>query len=250
MNKYRQSDNILDEAERLRLIGLTANAASRERLSNLAANGFAPGRILDAGCGTGRLMYQMKSLGEITGFDFRDNALSFCKKRGLKNAILVDLNKWHATENQFDYIISLDVLSDQGINDDRLILEKFHKTLRPGGKLLLHLPAFPILKRSHDKAATIRKRYLRKEIEIISNEVGFTPIQIQYRLSFAFPLFLIWKLFDSINRRSEKSKSDIFTIPSFANCLLLVLSRWENRLLNHGISLPWGTSIFSILQKN
>jgi SAM-dependent methyltransferase len=219
-------------------------------LGYLKKNPTTTFKILDAGCGTGRLMYQMKSLGEVTGFDFRDNALSFCRKRGLKNAILVDLNKWHATENQFDYIISLDVVSDQGIKDDRFILEKFHKTLKPGGKLLLHLPAFPILKRSHDKAATIRKRYLRKEIEIISNEVGFTPVQIQYRLSFAFPLFLMWKLLDSINRRDEKSKSDIFSIPSFANCLLLKLSRWENGLLKHGISLPWGTSIFSILQKN
>ena len=50
------------------------------------------------------------------------------------------------------------------------------------------------MKRSHDKVATIRKRYLRKEIEVIAREVGFTPIQIQYRLSFALPLFLISKL--------------------------------------------------------
>ena len=205
--------------------------------------------ILDAGCGTGRLMFQMKSLGEITGFDFRDTALSYCRQRGLKNAILVDLNKWNVTENQFDYVISLDVVSDQGIKDDKLILKKFYKTLKPGGKLLLHVPAFPILNRSHDKAATIRKRYLRKDIEIISKEVGFTPIQIQYRLSFALPLFLIWKLFESIISRREESKSDMFALPSFANGLLLKLSRWENAVLRHGISLPWGTSIFSILQK-
>ena len=206
--------------------------------------------ILDAGCGTGRLMFQIKNLGEITGFDFRDTALSYCRNRGLKNAILVDLNKWNATENQFDYIISLDVISDQGINDDILIFKKFYKTLKPGGKLLLHVPAFPILKRSHDKAATIRKRYLRKEIEVIAKEVGFTPIQIQYRLSFALPLFLIWKLFESIISSSEESKSDMFALPSCANRLLLKLSRWENAVLKQGLGLPWGTSIFSILQKN
>jgi SAM-dependent methyltransferase len=206
--------------------------------------------ILDAGCGTGRLMIQMKSLGDITGFDFRNTALSYCRKRGLKNAKLVDLNMWNATENQFDYVISLDVVSDQGIKDDKLILKKFHKTLKPGGKLLLHVPAFPILKRSHDKAATIRKRYLRKEIEVISREVGFTPIQIQYRLSFALPLFLISKLLESIITSRKGSKSDMFALPSFANGLLLKLSRWENAVLKHGISLPWGTSIFSILQKS
>ena len=206
--------------------------------------------ILDAGCGTGRLMFQMKSLGDITGFDFRNTALSYCRKRGLKNAKLVDLNIWNAIENQFDYVISLDVVSDQGIKDDTLILKKFHKTLKPGGKLLLHVPAFPILKRSHDKAATIRKRYLRNEIEVIAKEVGFTPIQVQYRLSFALPLFLISKLLESIITSRKGSTSDMFALPSFANGLLLKLSRWENAVLKHGISLPWGTSIFSILQKN
>jgi SAM-dependent methyltransferase len=219
-------------------------------LGYLDKNHKKTSNILDAGCGTGRLMFQMKSLGKITGFDFRDTALSYCRKRGLKNANLVDLNEWYATENQFDYVISLDVVSDQGINDDKLILKKFHKTLKPGGKLLLHVPAFPILKRSHDKAATIRKRYLRKEIEVIAKEVGFTPIQIQYRLSFALPLFLISKLFESIISSGEESKSDMFALPSFANGFLLKLSRCENVFLKHGISLPWGTSIFSILQKN
>jgi SAM-dependent methyltransferase len=205
--------------------------------------------ILDAGCGTGCLLLQMKNLGKITGIDFRDAALSYCRRRGLKNTILVDLNKWNEIENQFDYVISLDVISDQGIDDDKLILEKFYKSLKPGGKLLLHVPAFPILKRRHDETVTIRNRYRRKDIEIISKEVGFTPVQIQYRLFFAFPLFLIWKLFESIISRRKKTESDLFTLPSFANCLLIQLSRWENTILRYGISLPWGTSIFSILQK-
>lgn len=219
-------------------------------LKNLDRNRKKNIKILDAGCGTGRLMFQMKSLGEVTGFDFRDTALAFCRKRGLKNAIMVDLNKWNPIENQFDYVISLDVISDQGIYDDKLILEKFYKSLKPGGKLLLHVPAFPILKRSHNKAATIRKRYVRTEIEVISKEVGFTPIQIQYRLCFAFPLFLIWKFLQLTISSREKPKSDLFSLPSLANSILLKFSRLENSVLMHGISLPCGTSIISILQKN
>lgn len=206
--------------------------------------------ILDAGCGTGRLMVQMQDLGEITGFDFRDTALSYCRKRDLKNLTKVDLNEWDPTENQFEYVISLDVISDQGINDDKLILQKFHKTLKPGGKLILQVPAFPILKRNHDKAAGIRKRYLRKEIKEIAKGVGFSPIHIQYRLSFAFPLFIMLKLFQSLSLGQKEPKSDLFALPSFANGFLLRLSRWENALVKRGFSLPWGTSLFSILQKS
>jgi SAM-dependent methyltransferase len=219
-------------------------------IGSLEKNHKDSSNILDAGCGTGRLMVQMQNLGEITGFDFRDTALSYCRKRELSNITKMDLNKWDPVENEFEYVISLDVISDQGINDDKLILQKFHKTLKPGGKLILHVPAFPILKRSHDKAATIRKRYLKKEIEEIAKGVGFAPIRIQYRLSFAFPLFLMLKLFQSLSLGQKTPKSDLFALPSFANGFLLRLSRWENALVKRGLSLPWGTSLFSILQKS
>ena len=36
--------------------------------------------ILDAGCGTGRLMTQVQYIGKKSGFDFRDTALTYCKK--------------------------------------------------------------------------------------------------------------------------------------------------------------------------
>ena len=41
--------------------------------------------ILDAGCGTGRLMFQIQNMGKISGFDFRDTALTYCRKRNLNN---------------------------------------------------------------------------------------------------------------------------------------------------------------------
>ena len=205
--------------------------------------------ILDAGCGTGRLMVQMQNLGEITGFDFRDTALSYCKKRKLNNIRKTDLNIWKPIENEFDFIVSLDVVSDQGIKDDKQLLKKFHRSLKPGGKLILHLPAFPILKRSHDSAATIRKRYLKEGIMELAKEVGFSNIQAQYRLSFAFPLFFLLKLYESVFRNHEKDRSDLYALPSYANNFLLRVSQLENFLICRGWSFPFGTSLFSILQK-
>jgi SAM-dependent methyltransferase len=219
-------------------------------IGSLAKNNKASSKILDAGCGTGRLMVQLQNHGKITGFDYRDTALSYCRKRDLTNVRKMDLNKWDPVENEFEYIISLDVISDLGIKDDKLILQKFHKTLKPGGKLILHVPAFPILKRNHDKAATIRKRYRKNEVKEIAKGVGFFPINVQYRLSFAFPLFIMIKLFQSVSLGQKTPKSDLFKLPTLANGLLLSLSRWENILVKRGLSLPWGTSLFSILQKS
>lgn len=219
-------------------------------IGSLAKNNKASSKILDAGCGTGRLMVQLQNHGKITGFDYRDTALSYCRKRDLTNVRKMDLNKWDPVENEFEYVISLDVLSDLGIKDDKLILQKFHKTLKPGGKLILHVPAFPILKRNHDKAATIRKRYRKNELKEIAKGVGFFPINVQYRLSFAFPLFIMLKLFQSLSHGQKAPKSDLFKLPTLANGLLLSLTRRENILVKRGLSLPWGTSLFSILQKS
>ena len=205
--------------------------------------------ILDAGCGTGRLMVQMQNLGKITGFDFRETALSYCQKRQLKNVKKTDLNTWEPKENEFDFIVSLDVISDQGIKDDKLLLKKFYTSLKPGGKLILHMPAFPILKRSHDKAATIRNRYLKNGIVSIANQIGFSNIQVEYRLSFAFPLFFLVRLYELVFKKHEKDRSDLYALPTFANNFLLRVSQLENFLICRGWSFPFGTSLFSILHK-
>lgn len=206
--------------------------------------------ILDAGCGTGRLMTQVQNIGKISGFDFRDTALTYCKKRNLKNLQRVDLNNWVPNENEFDFIISLDVISDEGIHSDKLVTEKFYKALKPGGKLIIHVPAFRFLKRNHDQGATIKRRYLRNEIQELAIRSGFTPLCIKYRLFFALPLFLIIKFFDNIFLKRTKSKTDMFKLPAFANSFFLKLGRFENMLIMRGFSPPWGTSLFSILQKS
>jgi SAM-dependent methyltransferase len=206
--------------------------------------------ILDAGCGTGRLMTQIQNMGKISGFDFRDTALAYCRKRNLKNVRKVDLNSWVPIENQFDFIISLDVISDEGILNDKLIIHKFYKALKPGGKLIIHVPAIPLLKRSHDLGATIKKRYLKKEIIELAKCTGFTPLIVKYRLFFAFPIFLVIKFLDSFSLKKEIPKTDMYKLPSNANSFFLRLGRFENMLIMRGVSPPWGTSLFSILQKS
>jgi len=92
MNGYKQSGDIIDEAERLRLIGLTANEVSRERLGNLAAKGFAPDRILDAGCGTGDafgLLQEIFPNASITGLDQSEGAVRVSQQRGIAVDVLV-----------------------------------------------------------------------------------------------------------------------------------------------------------------
>ena len=114
----------------------------------------------------------------------------------------------------------------------------------------MHIPAFPFLKRKHDQGATIKKRYLKNELKEIARWTGFTPICIKYRLFFATPIFIIIKLIDSFFLKSKGSNTDMFKLPSLANWFFLKLGRLENISIMNGFSPPFGTSLFSILQKS
>lgn len=206
--------------------------------------------ILDAGCGTGQLLSNLQSLAIVEGFDFSEKALSLCEQRNLKNIQKVDLNTWDPPKNKYDLIVSLDVVSDKGVIDDEIVLKKFHMALKSTGILILNLPAFSFLRRSHDEAVSIRKRYTRSDILALCTKTSFRPHRITYRLSFAFPIFILLRFYQRMINRNKEPSSDLFSMPSFLNFVLLLTSRIENFFIKSGATIPLGTSIFTILRKN
>ncbi len=83
-------------------------------------------RIFDAGCGTGKMVEILNSYGEVEGIDYSEEAVSYCRKRGLKTIKLEDLNNWNPGGELYDVIISLDVIYHAAVEDDMGVLEKFH----------------------------------------------------------------------------------------------------------------------------
>ena len=118
-----------------------------------------PLKILDAGCGTGRMTELLHEYGIIEGIDYSSVAIDFCKKRGLKNTKVVDLNTWEPAADMYNTIVSLDVIYHAGITDDIAILRKFYTALKPQGTLILNLPAFDCLRREHDQVVLGKRRY-------------------------------------------------------------------------------------------
>ena len=93
----------------------------------------------------------MHEYGIIEGIDYSSVAIDFCKRRGLKNTKVMDLNTWEPAADMYNTIVSLDVIYHAGITDDIAILRKFYKALKPQGTLILNLPAFDCLQREHDQ---------------------------------------------------------------------------------------------------
>ena len=204
--------------------------------------------ILDAGCGTGRMMEICQKYGTVSGIDYSEDAVMYTKKRGLNNIELADLNDYHFVNNSYDVVVCLDVLYHSAIQNDLDVVEKLHHTLKRNGILIINLPAFEYLKRSHDIVVHTKKRYRKKAFEKDLKEIGFTILNSGYRMPHLYFIILISKLFRN-KSKSNESTSDLKALPVWLNTLLLNFGRLENWCFKHGFSLPIGNSLFIVAKK-
>lgn len=204
--------------------------------------------ILDAGCGTGRMMEICQKYGKVEGIDYSEDAVQYARKRGLENVKLGDLNDVLLEPDTYDLIVSLDVLYHAAIKDDKAILDKFHNGLKHGGLLIINLPAFEYLKRSHDVVVHTKKRYRKKAFERELKEAGFSILTSSYRMPMLYFIILVSKLFHQ-KPQSQESESDLKALPVWLNQMLLTMGRFENWLIKHGIASPVGSSLFVVAKK-
>lgn len=109
-----------------------------KRRSALRANGGAPGRLLDYGCGTGAFAAAMRDAGwEVTALEpdgtARENALAL---HGLRPGRPEELGSM--TDDSVDVVTLWHVL--EHVHDLRGTLQHFHRILRPGGTMFLAVP--------------------------------------------------------------------------------------------------------------
>lgn len=202
-------------------------------------------KVLDAGCGTGRVLQKLHSHYDAYGIDYSYEALRFCGKRGLDRFVSGTLVNLPYHSEQFNLIICTDVLYHEGISDDQLALREFYRVLKPGGTLILHLPALEILRGKHDKQVSTRERYTKAIILKRIQDSGFQVVFATYRLFFLFPFFLMVRLFQ---KDRENVKSDLSLLPGWINQLLYKVVWIENKWLCW-FSAPIGPSILLVAKK-
>lgn len=205
-------------------------------------------RILDAGCGTGRMMQVASKFGRVRGMDYSQEAIFFCQKNNLQGVCCQDLNEWIPEENLFDIIISLDVLYHAAIQNDAEVVIKFHQALSSGGVCIVNLPAFPVLFRKHDLAVHTKRRYRKKEAVLLFEHAGFEVQFVTYRLPHLFCVILAKKIIQRFF--GTKDESDLQALPQWLDTFLYRMLRFENRLICSGLFIPFGSSLFLIARKN
>jgi len=204
-----------------------------------------PLALLDAGCGTGGNLGPLAAFGRAAGIDVSEEALRFCRIRGVP-AARAGLLALPFPDAVFDCVTSFDVIYHAWVEDDRAALHEMARVLRPGGLLLLRVPALRLLWGAHDRAVHSRHRYTRPEVRALLEGGGLQVLRASYCNSFLFPLLVVRRTLDRLTGRAG---SDVAFLPAPLEWAFRRVLEAEARLLGRGHHLPLGASLIALGRK-
>ncbi|HEY9679245.1 MAG TPA: class I SAM-dependent methyltransferase [Drouetiella sp.] len=203
-------------------------------------------QILDAGCGTGSLAEKMCKLGTVRAVDMHDEALRYSSSRGI-NVTKASVESLPFPDKEFDLVTSIDVIYHKFVNDDVAALKEFFRVLKPGGVLVLRVPADPQLFSSHDEVVQTARRYLKSELKSKLKAAGFKIQRLTYCQS---PLYIPALVKAKLDRRKTDSHSSAIENESnVLNSTIRSVLAVENKCLLSGLNAPRGIGLITVSNK-
>ncbi len=199
-------------------------------------------RILDVGCGTGSTLAHLADFGQAVGIDTSPQAAAYCRRRQVPVALASALAMPFPDES-FDSVFALDVV--EHVKDDVAMLREIRRTLRPGGTVIITVPALPWLWSGHDDINHHQRRYMKAGLEQALRAAGLEPLKTSYYNSFLLPLAAARKLIHRLNGMGDHLDPP----PRLANAVLRQVFAAERPLLGR-IDFPLGASLISISHKS
>jgi len=214
-------------------------------LNGLAKPGDARMRVLDAGCGTGGLLANLRTVAWRTGVEISPDGIRLARTRGRAPLVQGSVSSLPFADESFDAVVSIDVLCHAAV-DERLAIAEAARVLKPGGRLLVQVPAFDWLRGEHDAAVWTKRRYRRGEIAKLLQDAGLSARRSAYRNALLFPLAVIARLARRGRRSREGARSDVRPVPAPINAVLSAVLAFERQIPG---AIPFGLSVFVVGEK-
>lgn len=204
-------------------------------------------RILDAGCGVGGNLTELARFGQVSGIDYSPLALAYASGAHAGQIARATVEALPYADAAFDLVTSFDVLYCREVNSDQQALAEFARVLRPGGKLLIRLPALPALRGAHDALVHGVRRYTGDELARKIWQAGLQPVRLTYANSLLLPLiFAVRRVQISVGSRP---RSDVRPLPCAINTLLTQLLQLEAAWIGSGHHFLAGVSVICLAEK-
>ena len=220
--------------------------ARRKSILSLLKNTGKKEKILDIGCAGGPLLNDLKNQGfeNASGADFSAEAVAKCKQRGLQ-AYQMDAHNLQFDTNSFDLLIASDSL--EHLEFDEKALKNWHNILKPGGKILVFVPAYMFLWSEHDTVNHHFRRYTKTELKQKLQQAGFKVERSGYWNFMMFFPTAVFRILQQLKNKISPSKKPKDQLESFNPLINKMLINWlgiENCIFKT-MPFPCGVSVFA-----
>lgn len=211
-------------------------------------------KILDIGSGAGNMAHHLAHYGDVIGLDFNPRPLPVAGLRGL-DVIQGSGDTLPFADEEFDLIALLDTI--EHIPDEFGVLEECWRVLKPGGKLMITVPAFMWLWSYNDEINAHQRRYTAPELRHKLEMAGFQTKRLSYNNFFLFPVVAGMRLLrpyqpqlasPHLTTAEEVYQVEMEPIPEPVNTILHGVGWLEAELIER-ISLPIGVSVLCVAEK-
>ena len=209
-------------------------------ISTLLSKPVDERRILDVGCGAGLFFDVLQQFGHVEGIESDPESV---RRSGRWRSRITkgELDETFRPDKPFDLVLLLDVL-EHVPHPDQLV-RRAADTLRPGGHVLVTVPAFRWLWTNHDDLNHHLRRYTAGQLRGLLTEAGLENVSTSY----VFQSLVVPKLAVTLIERIRSRPPRVPHIPPPGlNSALQAWYRAEYSLFGW---LPFGGSILGTGQR-
>ena len=189
--------------------------------------------------------------GQLTYTDLSRQHIAPCRERGHRRGLLARAEALPFQRGSFDLVSMFDVL--EHVERDDEALREVRRVLAAGGRLVLHVPAHPILFAENDRRSGHQRRYTRRGLRRRLESAGFRVERLTYTNALLFPLIapavLGLRLCERLGLAGGDYTNLSWSSPPLGSGLLEAAFAAE-LVLSRSHDLPLGHSLAAIAQRS